>query len=110
VGLLYLVPGSLGSTASPTWFFADFPAPDGVASALAFLNAAPQQGEGELSGYARSDGSAVIGIEPGQQLAELAHSLFWPQRRRYREGLTAAGRALRLPLTGQGQPARREPR
>jgi hypothetical protein len=60
VGLIYLVPGSLGSNASPTWFFADFPAPNGVASALAFLNAAPQQGEGELSGYARSDGSAVI--------------------------------------------------
>lgn len=57
-----------------------------------------------------------LGIEPGRQLAELAHSLFWPQHRRYREDLTertgqltASGRALRLPLTGQGRPARREP-
>jgi len=37
-----------------------------VTSALAFLNASPRQGAGEVSGYARNDGSAVIFyLEPG---------------------------------------------
>ena len=66
VGLLYLVPGSLGASTTQTWHFKEFPAPDGVTSALAFLNASPPQGAGEVSGYARNDGSAVIFyLEPG---------------------------------------------
>src|SRR5580704_12019341 len=66
VGLLYLAPGSLGAGTTQTWYFKEFPAPDGVTSALAFLNASPRQGAGEVSGYARNDGSAVIFyLEPG---------------------------------------------
>jgi hypothetical protein len=66
VGLLYLVPGSLGASTTQTWHFKEFPAPDGATSALAFLNASPRQGAGEVSGYARNDGSAVIFyLEPG---------------------------------------------
>ena len=66
VGLLYLAPGSLGTGTTQTWYFKEFPGPDGVASALALLNASPRQGAGEVSGYARNDGSAVIFyLEPG---------------------------------------------
>ena len=66
VGLLYLAPGTLGAGTAQTWYFKEFPGPDGVASALAFLNASPRQGAGEVSGYARNDGSAVIFyLEPG---------------------------------------------
>jgi hypothetical protein len=66
VGVLYLSPGSLGHSTVETWCFKDFPAPHGVRDALAFLNAHPRQGEGEVSGYARSDGSAAIFyLEPG---------------------------------------------
>ena len=65
-GLLYLAPGSLGESTAQTWYFKEFPAPDGVTSALAFLNASPAQGAGEVSGFARNDGSAVIFyLEPG---------------------------------------------
>jgi len=67
-GLLYLAPGSLGASTTQTWHFKEFPAPDGVTSALAFLNASPRQGAGEVSGYARNDGSAVIFyLEPGSE-------------------------------------------
>jgi hypothetical protein len=66
VGLLYLSPGGLGASTTQTWCFKGFPAPHGVADALAFLNAHPRQGEGEVSGYARTDGSAAIFyLEPG---------------------------------------------
>ena len=66
VGLIYLNPGSLAALTSPTWYFKEFPAPDGVTSALAFLNAAPQQAAGEVSAFAPGDGSAVIVyLEPG---------------------------------------------
>ena len=66
LGLIDLNPGSLGASTSPTWFYKEFPAPNGVTSALAFLNAAPQQAAGEVSAYAPGDGSAVIVyLEPG---------------------------------------------
>jgi hypothetical protein len=66
VGLLYLSPGSLGDSTNHTWYYKEFPAPHGVRDALAFLNAHPRQGEGEVSGYARTDGSAAIFyLEPG---------------------------------------------
>jgi hypothetical protein len=66
VGLIFLNPGSLGALTSPTWFFKEFPAPNGVTSALAFLNATPQQAAGEVSAFAPGDGSAVIVyLEPG---------------------------------------------
>jgi hypothetical protein len=60
VGLIYLNPGSLGANTSPTWFFKEFPAPNGVTDALAFLNATPSQAAGEVSAFAPGDGSAVI--------------------------------------------------
>ena len=66
MGLLYLSPGSLGASTVQTWCFKEFLAPHGVADALAFLNAHPRQAAGEVSGYARTDGSAVIFyLEPG---------------------------------------------
>jgi hypothetical protein len=66
VGLLWLEPGSLGDSAAPTWQYKDFPGPDGEQAALAFLNASPRQGAGEVSGFVRNDGSAVIVyLEPG---------------------------------------------
>ena len=66
LGLIYLNPGSLGASTSPTWFYKEFPAPNGVTSALAFLNAVPQQAAGEVSAFAPGDGSAVIVyLEPG---------------------------------------------
>ncbi len=66
VGLLWLEPGSLGDATAPSWQYKDFPGPDGEQAALAFLNASPRQGAGEVSGYVRTDGSAVIVyLEPG---------------------------------------------
>jgi hypothetical protein len=66
VGLLWLEPGSLGDGTAPTWQYKDFPGPDGEHAALAFLNASPRQGAGEVSGFVRNDGSAVIFyLEPG---------------------------------------------
>jgi hypothetical protein len=66
VGLLWLEPGSLGGDTAPTWQYKDFPGPDGEQAALAFLNASPRQGAGEVSGFVRNDGSAVIFyLEPG---------------------------------------------
>jgi hypothetical protein len=66
VGLIYLMPGSLGDSTAHTWYFKEFPAPHGVRDALTFLNARPRQGEGEVSGYAHTDGSATIFyLEPG---------------------------------------------
>jgi len=66
VGLVYLAPGSLGDSTAQTWCYKEFHAPHGVRSALEFLNAHPRQAAGEVSGYAHSDGSAVIFyLEPG---------------------------------------------
>ena len=66
VGLLWLEPGSLGESTAQTWQFQGFPGPDGAQAALAFLNASPRQAAGEASGFARSDGSAVVFyLEPG---------------------------------------------
>jgi hypothetical protein len=65
-GLLWLEPGSLGDSTAQTWQFQEFPAPGGEQAALAFLNASPRQGAGEVSGFVRNDGSAVIFyLEPG---------------------------------------------
>ncbi|HTX27054.1 MAG TPA: hypothetical protein VME19_08570 [Streptosporangiaceae bacterium] len=66
LGLLYLAPGSLGTSTVQTWYSKEFPVPHGVRDALTFLNAHPRQGEGEVSGYAHGDGSAAIFyLEPG---------------------------------------------
>ena len=65
-GLLYLEPGSLGSSTQQAWLTAEFPAPNGAQAAVDFLNAPPRQGAGEAVGFARNDGSAVIFyLEPG---------------------------------------------
>jgi hypothetical protein len=60
VGLIFLNPGSIGANTSPTWFFKEFPAPNGVTDALGFLNAIPPQAAGEVSAFAPGGGSAVI--------------------------------------------------
>ena len=67
MGLLWLEPGSLGSSTAPTWQYKDFPGLNGEQGpALAFVNASPRQGVGEVSGFVRNDGSAVIFyLEPG---------------------------------------------
>ena len=66
VGLLWLESGSLGDGTVPTWQYKDFPGPGGEQAAVAFLNASPRQGAGEVSGFVRNDGSAVIFyLEPG---------------------------------------------
>ena len=65
-GPLWLEPGSLGDSTLPTWQYKDFPGPAGEQAAVAFLNASPRQGAGEVSGFVRNDGSAVIFyLEPG---------------------------------------------
>ncbi len=66
VGLLWLEPGSLGGSTVHAWQLKDFPGPGGEQAALAFLNASPRQGAGEVSGFVRNDDSAVIFyLEPG---------------------------------------------
>jgi hypothetical protein len=63
VGLLFLEPGSLGTSTTQTWVFENFPT---TAEAVAFLNAAPRQGPGEASAFARNDGSvSLFYLEPG---------------------------------------------
>lgn len=66
VGLLWLEPGSLGESTQQTWQYQEFPGPNGQQDAIVFLNESPKQGPGEASGFARSDGSAVVFyLEPG---------------------------------------------
>ena len=48
VGLLWLEPGSLGEGTEQTWQFAEFPAPNGEAAAVSFLNEPARQGPGEF--------------------------------------------------------------
>ena len=48
-GLLWLEPGSLGEGTEQTWQSAEFPAPNGEASAVNFLNEPARQGRGEAS-------------------------------------------------------------
>src|SRR5262249_12392009 len=57
VGLFYLEPGSLGVSATETWFFQNFPS---AANAVAFLNEAPRQGPGEASAFLRDDGTVGL--------------------------------------------------
>jgi hypothetical protein len=60
VGLLYLEPGSLGSSTAPTWVFKNFPPGNGPGKGpggVTFdLNGAPRQGAGQVSAMARNDG------------------------------------------------------
>jgi hypothetical protein len=64
--LLWLEPGSLGESTEPAWEFQEFPAPNGEADAVAFLNAAPRQGRGEATATLRNDRTAgLIYLEPG---------------------------------------------
>jgi hypothetical protein len=60
VGLIYLGPGSLGNGTQQTWFFREFPAPNGAQAAVNFLNQPARQGPGEASGFIRNNGSAVV--------------------------------------------------
>jgi hypothetical protein len=64
--LLWLEPGSLGDSTEPAWEFAEFPAPNGEAEAVAFLNLPPRQGRGEATATLRNNGTAgLIYLEPG---------------------------------------------
>jgi hypothetical protein len=68
VGLIYLAPGSLGTSTSQTWILKQLPgpSPDGENLAVQLLNAADQQGPGEASATLRDDGSVgLIFLAPG---------------------------------------------
>src|SRR6202034_2003944 len=65
-GLLWLEPGSLGEGTEQTWQSAEFPAPNGEAAAVNFLNEPLRQGRGEASVTLRNDGTAgLLWLEPG---------------------------------------------
>ena len=65
-GLIFLAPGSQGTTASQTWYFQPEPAPDGTQLAVQFLNEGDKQGPGEASVTTRGDGTAgIIFLGPG---------------------------------------------
>jgi hypothetical protein len=64
--VLWLEPGSLGDSTEPAWESAEFPAPNGEADAVAFLNYPPRQGRGEATATLRNNGTAgLIYLEPG---------------------------------------------
>jgi len=66
VGLFFLEPGSLGTSTAQTWMYLDFTPAQGTTAAVEFLNAAPRQGPGEASAFARNDGSvSLFYLEPG---------------------------------------------
>jgi hypothetical protein len=65
-GLLWLEPGSLGEGTEQTWQSAEFPAPNGEAAAVNFLNEPLRQGRGEASVTLRNNGTAgLLWLEPG---------------------------------------------
>jgi hypothetical protein len=65
-GLLFLEPGSLGTSEEKTWQSREFPAPNGGQAAVDFLNEPLRQGRGEATVTLRNDGSAgLIYLEPG---------------------------------------------
>ena len=65
-GLLWLEPGSLGEGTEQTWQFAEFPAPDGEAAAVRFLNEPARQGPGEATVTPRGTGAVgLLWLEPG---------------------------------------------
>jgi hypothetical protein len=67
-GLIYLAPGSLGTSTSQTWIHKELPGPDGTAAAVQLLNDAPGQGPGEASASMRGGGSVgLIFLAPGSQ-------------------------------------------
>jgi hypothetical protein len=66
VGLIFLEPGSLGSSTAQAWAYRNFTPAEGPAAAVAFLNDSPRQGPGEASAFARNDGSVgLFYLEPG---------------------------------------------
>jgi hypothetical protein len=65
-GLLFLEPGSLGTSSEKTWQSREFSSPNGAQAAVDFLNEALRQGRGEATVTLRNDGSAgLIYLEPG---------------------------------------------
>jgi hypothetical protein len=63
VGLFYLEPGSLGTSAQPMWVFLNFPTTD---AAVTYLNEPFRQGVGQVSATPRSNGSVgLFFLEPG---------------------------------------------
>ena len=58
---LWLEPGSLGEGTEQTWQSTEFPAPNGEASAVSFLNEPARQGRGEASVTLRNDGNSRRG-------------------------------------------------
>ena len=56
----------MGEGTQQTWVFANFPAAEGPAGAVAFLNDPARQGPGQASATARNDGSVgLFFLEPG---------------------------------------------
>jgi len=67
-GLIYLTPGSLGTSTAQTWILKQLPGPDGGQVAVQLLNGADRQGPGEASASLRGDGTAgLIFLAPGSQ-------------------------------------------
>jgi hypothetical protein len=77
-GLLYLTPGSLGTSTSQTWIYKELPASDGTAAAVQLLNGEPRQGPGEASASLRGDGSVgLVLLAPGSQGTGTEYA-WWP--------------------------------
>ena len=75
-GLLYLTPGSLGTSTSQTWIYKELPA--SAAAAAQLLNGEPRQGPGEASASLRSDGSVgLVFLAPGSQGTGTEYA-WWP--------------------------------
>ena len=102
VGLFFLEPGSLGSSTSPTWAFRDFPAAQGPAGVVAFLNEAARQGRGQVSATPRNNGSVgLFFLEPGSLGSSTSQT--WA----YRNFLPAEGPAAAVAFLNE--PARQGP-
>jgi hypothetical protein len=65
-GLIFLAPGSQGTSTSQTWLTTSFSGPDGAQQAVQFLNEAERQGPGQAIVTPHSDGEAdLIFLGPG---------------------------------------------
>ena len=60
-GLIFLGPGSLGTSTEPTWVTREFNGPNGAQDAVDFLNAWPQQpGPGEAVAWLPGSGAVIF--------------------------------------------------
>lgn len=64
--LYFLEPGTLGSSATPSWMYENFTAVQGPAAVAHFLNEPMRQGAGQANVFIRGDGSlGLLYLEPG---------------------------------------------